>query len=167
MLSVLGWAAFALGLLIGLIIIPFGLPGTFVIAGVALIAGIFTGFHPIGWKLLAFLFGLSVLVEVVEYLLSAVAAKKYGSSRWGMWGAILGGFAFAIWATPISPFIGTVFGAFIGAFLGAFFFEWLRFGDVGRAFRSGWGAFLGALGGRLLKFLAALVMVTLIAFTLL
>ena len=167
MLSVIGWIFFALGLLVGVLVIPFGIPGTFIIVAVSFLAGLATHFQAITWPFLGALLAISLGVELIEFVLGALSARKFGSSKWGMWGSILGGLFFAIWATPLSPVIGTIFGAFIGAFVGAFVFEFLRFGDLNRALRSGWGSFLGAITGRLLKLVVAIVMVVLIAVRLL
>ena len=163
-MSIIGWILFVLGWVIGIVIIPFGLPGTFVIVVDVFIFALLTDFQPITWNFIGILLGLSILVELIEFFLSAAAAKKYGSSKWGMWGAIIGGFLGAIWATPIAPILGTIFGAFIGAFLGAFVFEYIRDSDVNKALRSGWGAFLGAVTGRFLKLIVAIAMVVMIAY---
>jgi uncharacterized protein YqgC (DUF456 family) len=163
-MSILGWILLVIGWLVGIVIIPFGLPGTFVIVVVAFIFALLTDFQSITWSFIGILLSLSILVELIEFFLSAAAAKKYGSSKWGMWGAIIGGFFGAIWATPISPILGTIFGAFIGAFIGAFVFEYIRDSDSSRALRSGWGAFLGAVTGRLLKLIVAIAMVVMMAF---
>jgi uncharacterized protein len=163
-LAVIGWFFFILGWLIGIAIIPFGLPGTFIIVIDAFIFAWLTDFQPITWDFLGILLGLSIVVELLEFFLGAAAAKKYGSSKWGMWGAIIGGFLGAVFATPIAPILGTIFGAFIGAFLGAFVFEYIKYTDTQKALRSGWGAFLGAVTGRFLKLFVAIVMVVMIAF---
>ena len=163
MLSFIGWIFFALGLFIGVAVIPFGIPGTFIIVGVTFLAALATHFQTFTWPFLGVLLLLSLAVELIEFALSAAAARRYGSSKWGMWGAVFGGLVFALWATPFSPIIGTILGAFIGAFVGAFLLEFLRFGDVQRALRSGWGSFLGAVTGRLLKLLIAMTMVIIIA----
>jgi len=163
-MEIIGWIFFILFWIIGIIIIPFGLPGTFVIVVDALIFAWLTNFQPITWEFLGILLGLSIIVELIEFFLSAAAAKKYGSSKWGMWGAIIGGFFGAFLATPFAPILGTIFGAFIGAFLGAFVFEYIRDSDVNRALKSGWGAFLGALTGRFLKLIVAIAMIVMIAF---
>lgn len=164
MLAIIGWFFFVLGWLIGLAVIPFGLPGTFLIVADAFVFALLTGFKTVTWNFLAVLLGLSVLIELVEFFLGAAAAKKYGSSKWGMWGAVSGGFFGAILATPFSPVLGTILGAFLGAFIGAFVLEFIRFSDAGQALRSGWGAFLGAVSGRFLKIIVAIAMVIMIAF---
>lgn len=159
MLHVLGIVGFVLVLLTGLVVIPFGIPGTFLIVLDSFIYGWATGFQSVSLEFVGILLAISLAVEAVEFFLGALTAKKYGSSRWGMWGAILGGFFGALWLTPLTPPFGTFLGAFAGAFGGAFLFEFLSQKDVHRALKAGWGAFLGALGGKVLKIVTALGMI--------
>jgi uncharacterized protein YqgC (DUF456 family) len=166
-MEIVGWFFFVLFLLIGLAVIPFGIAGTFIIVADVFLYALLTDFELITWKFLGVLLGISIIVEGLEFFLGAAAAKKYGSSSWGMWGAILGGFFGAIWGTAISPIFGTIFGAFIGAFLGAYLFEFVRFKDSQKALEAGWGAFLGTVTGRFLKFFAAILMLVLIGYKLL
>jgi len=159
MLSVLGMILFWLVLLGGIAVIPFGIAGTFIIVADAFFLGLLTHFAKMTPGFLLALLSVSLLVEGVEFILGAWAAKRFGSSAWGMWGAILGGFFGAIWFTPLVPPLGTLLGAFVGAFGGAFLLELLHEKDAARAFKVGWGAFLGAVSGKLLKIVAAIGMV--------
>ncbi len=161
-MEIIGWIFFVLALLIGLGVIPLGFAGTFIIVVGALILGLVTQFSEITWQFLGLLLGISIVVELLEFFLGAAAAKKYGSSAWGIWGSIIGGIFGAIWGTAISPILGTIFGAFVGVYLGAFLFEYFRFKDADKAKKAGWGAFLGALTGRFLKFIIAIVMIVMI-----
>ncbi|MFQ5632471.1 MAG: DUF456 domain-containing protein, partial [bacterium] len=149
---------FFLGLIIGIVLIPFGLPGTVVIAGLALVHGLLTGFTPLTLSFVLILFGLAVLAEVIEFSLGAVAAKKFGGSKYAMWGAIIGGFIGAILGTGMAPVIGTLLGAFLGAFAGAFLFEYFHNKNIDRALKVGFGAFLGAVSGKLMKIILAIAM---------
>jgi len=81
-----------------------------------------------------------------------------------MFGAIVGGFVGAVWATPLFPFIGTIIGAFVGAFAGASLFEYLGTKDLQKSLRVGFGAFLGSLGGKLTKMATAIAMAVLVGF---
>ncbi|GBD94098.1 hypothetical protein BMS3Abin05_01696 [bacterium BMS3Abin05] len=159
MLSVLGMILFWLVLLAGIAVIPFGIAGTFIIVGDTLVYGLLTQFSKFTIGFVGILLVISVLVEGAEFVLGAWAAKKYGSSSWGMWGAILGGFFGAIWFTPVAPPFSTLLGAFIGAFLGAFLLEVLHERNVQKALKVGWGAFLGAVSGKILKIVAAVGMI--------
>ncbi len=159
MLSVLGMIFFWLVLLLGIAVIPFGIAGTFIIVADAFVLGLLTHFAKMTPGFLLALLTLSLLVEGFEFFLGAWAAKRFGSSSWGMWGAVLGGFFGAIWFTPLAPPLGTLLGAFVGAFGGAFLLELLDEKEVARALKVGWGAFLGAVSGKILKIVAAIGMI--------
>ncbi len=159
---ILGSVVFVLVLFAGLAVIPFGIPGTFVIVLDSFIYGWATGFRPVTLEFVGILLAISLVVEGIEFFFGALAARKYGSSAWGMWGALLGGFLGAIYWTPLFPPIGTFVGAFAGAFVGAFVLELLSQRDAHRALKAGWGAFLGALGGKMLKILTAIGMLVVV-----
>ncbi len=162
-LEVVGQALFWLVMVAAVLMILVGLPGTFVIVVNSLIYGVITSFDRVTGGLVALLFGIAVLAELAEFYIGAAAAGKYGASRQGMVGAILGGFAGAIWMTPFLPVIGTLAGAFAGAFAGATLLEYLQTRDWDLALRVGRGAFLGSIGGKLTKIAAATAMVVLVA----
>lgn len=165
-LEIVGVVFFWLVMLISIGVIPFGVPGTFVIVVNAFVYGWLTDFADITWKLLGILLLISILVEVVEFFLGAAAAGKYGASRLGMIGAIVGGFFGAVWGTPVVPPIGIIVGAFVGAFVGAALFEYIDSRDFDRSLRVGYGAFLGTVGGRLTKIAAAVAMVVMVGYNL-
>lgn len=161
--AISGNILFWLVLVIGVVIVPFGLPGTFLIAVTVLLHGYFTGFAPFTISLIASLLLIAAAGELIEFLFGAASARKFGGSRNAMWGAILGGFAGAIVGSGIAPIVGTLAGAMAGAFCGAAGFEFMTNRDTGAAIRVGFGAFLGALGGRFTKLLLAIVMVIITA----
>ncbi|MFQ5637058.1 MAG: DUF456 family protein [bacterium] len=161
-LEVFGYILFWLVMIVGILIIPFGIPGTFVILANAVVFGWLTDFADLTWKFLGLLFLISVTVEVIEFFLGAAAAGKYGASKTGMFGAILGGFLGAIMGTTIVPLLGTLLGAFAGAFVGAALFEYAVTKDFDKSLRVGFGAFLGSLGGKLTKIAAAITMVIMV-----
>src|SRR5690349_15061103 len=108
-------AAIALGLLM----IPFGLPGTLVIFAAALCYYFMVPGGAIGVTTLVVIGIMMVIAEVLEFTLAGKYAKKYGGSKRAGWGAIIGGMVGAFMGVPI-PIIGSVIGAFIGSFVGAF-----------------------------------------------
>ncbi len=121
-----------------------------------------THFAHITRGFLAALLLISIAVEAVEFFIGAAATGKFGGSRQAMFGAIVGGFLGAVWATSILPLVGTLFGAFAGAFAGAASFEYLGSRDMEKSLRVGFGAFLGTLGGKLTKIAAAIAMVVMV-----
>lgn len=85
---------------------------------------------------------ITLAVTVAEYILPLVSAKRYGASKWGIWGSVLG-MAIGIFFSP--------FGMLLGAFIGAVAVEWLVQKEKGRAIKAGWGVFIGSLVGTALK----------------
>ena len=162
MLETLGMIGFWLILMIGIVIIPFNIAGTFIIAGAALVYGLLTHFSEITLAFIGLLLAMAVGMEILEAFFGALLAKKFGGSKWGMIGAMAGGMAGAVIGTPITPVLGTLIGAFLGSFLGAMTFEFLHEHDLNRAVRVGLGAFLGALSSKVTKIFVAVLMVVLI-----
>jgi uncharacterized protein len=138
------YALLVLAQVAGLLMIPFGLPGTWV---QVLALGVYAwhgGFATVSWMTVAFVVILALVGEVLEFILGGRYAQKYGGSRRAGWGAILGGLVGAIVGLPV-PVIGSVVGAFVGAFVGAAVFEMTKNPQWRAAMRVGWGAFLGRL----------------------
>jgi len=153
---------FWLVLILGVVIIPFGIAGTFIIVADALIYGLVTGFDKITLPFVGLLLGIALAVELVEALLGAFLAKRFGGSKWGIAGAMIGGFLGAVAGTPVTPVLGTLLGGFLGAFLGATTLEILHTSEFKNSFKVGIGAFLGAVGGKITKIVVAVVMVVMV-----
>ena len=133
----------AIVLIASLIMIPFGLPGLWVMLGAAVIYAYTGGGAAISTTTLVLVGLVAVIAEVVEYVLSARYVRIYGGSRRGAWGAIIGGTIGAIMGVPI-PIIGSLIGAFAGSFIGALIAEL----GAGAAKRDASRAAFGALVGR-------------------
>jgi uncharacterized protein YqgC (DUF456 family) len=134
--------ALALVLLIGLVLVPLGLPGTWVILAAAPAYNWLTGTDAIGTATIVGALVLAVIGEIIEFTLAARYTRVYGGSRRAGWGAILGGLVGAIVGVPV-PVIGSVIGAFVGSFIGALLAEWSRGTQTRGAVRVATGAFLG------------------------
>lgn len=132
-----------------LIIIPLGLPGTWVMLGVAVAYTAMTH-ESIHWVNIAILGALAFVAEVLEFMLAGRYARKYGGSRRAGWGAIIGGLVGAFAGIPV-PIVGPMIGAFLGAFAGALLFELAGGGRAGAATRVAWGALVGRVVAAALK----------------
>lgn len=128
------------------------LPGTTVILAAAVLHRIMLGAEKsIGWRSFAVLTALTLASYALDFAGGYLGARRFGATRWGMFGAIAGGLIGIFFALPgllIGPIIGTVAGEIIGG---------KRLASAGRA---GWGALLGNLAGILGKLLIALAMVS-------
>ena len=130
------------GTLAGLLLIPFGLPGLWVMVLGILGYGWLTGFQTVTAGIIVLAVGLALLGEVLEAWLGFRFARRYGGSSRAGWGALVGGLVGAVVGVPV-PLIGSVIGGFVGAFAGAALFEYTRARRTGAAAGAGWGAVLG------------------------
>lgn len=162
-METVGLVVFLLMLGVGLLLIPFGAPGTFLIAGSALVYGFVTHWASLPVPVVIGLVLAAVVSEGVDNLLSLAGAKRFGSSKAGVWGAFLGGLVGALVGLPV-PLLGSILGALVGVFLGAFVAELAVQKDVPAALRAGYGAFLGKTGATVFKGLVGIVMVVVILF---
>ena len=140
----------ALCLVVGLVLVPLGLPGLWVMVGGVVGYGALTGFRTIGIATMALVLGLALLGELVEWWVGFGLTERYGGSRRSAWGALVGGVAGAVVGVPV-PIVGSVIGAFLGAFAGAALFEYTVSRTATVAVRAGWGAVLGRAAGAAAK----------------
>jgi len=163
-MEILGMIVFWLFLIIGILSIPFGLPGTFIIVADALVYGLITHFEKMSLGFIGILLLIAVVLEIIEALLGALMAKKFGGSKWGIVGAMIGVFLGAVIGTAVVPVLGTLLGAFCGAFIGASLLEGFHTQDWQHASRVGLGALFGTVGGKMTKIMVAVVMVIMVGF---
>ena len=128
--------------LLGLALIPFGLPGLWVILLGMLGYGWLTDFRTVGMWTLVVAIVLALVGELIEAWAGFRFARRYGGSRRAGWGALLGGLVGAVIGVPV-PVVGSVVGGFVGAFAGATLFEYSAARRSEGAVRAGWGAVLG------------------------
>jgi uncharacterized protein YqgC (DUF456 family) len=128
--------------IIGLLLIPFGLPGLWVILLGILGYGWLTDFQTMSVWFLVLMIALAILAEVFEAWVGFRYAQRYGGSSRAGWGALVGGLVGAIIGVPL-PIIGSVIGGFVGAFIGAALFEYTRARHAEGSVKAGWGAVLG------------------------
>jgi len=147
LLYVGGVAFVGLGL-VGLLVpvIP-GAP--IVLLGIVLVAWA-DGFEKIGAWGIGACTVLALLVLVADYIAGVVGARKYGASRWGLIGAVVG--------TIVGLFFGLP-GLVLGPIVGAVAFEYYKDPDFGRAGRVGFGTLLGFVLGTAVKYALSFLMV--------
>ena len=91
-----------------------------------------------------------IVVTALDYFVPVYGTKKFGGSRYGMWGCAIG-LLVGLWAGPL----GIILGPFLGALVG----EMIGNANSHQAFRAALGSFAGFLLSTLLKFITCLVMV--------
>ena len=158
-LYVLGLIALMLACTVGVAILVFGLPGTFVILGAGLVYAWSTGFAAVTATTLVWLAVLALFAEGLEMASAALAAGPEKPSRRVTVGAIAGGIAGGIIGTPFFFGVGSLLGALAGAFTGAALAVTSEGGGAGHALRHGLAALRGRLLGFIVKTAIAVVMV--------
>jgi uncharacterized protein len=94
---------------------------------------------------------VAIAVTVIDNLIPLWGTKKWGGSKYGVWGSLIG--------LVIGLFLFPPFGIIIGPFAGAVIAELLSGREFGVAFKAGLGAFIGFLGGTILKLITSGLMI--------
>lgn len=148
---------------LGIALIVAGLAGTIlpilpgaplVFFGLWLIA-LVDRYEHVGWPTLALLAVIVLLTVIIDFVASALGAKKVGASRQAVTGALLGsviGIFFGIPGLLIGPFVGAVIG------------ELMAQSQVEQAARVGVATWLGLLAGSIAKLALCLTMLLVFAF---
>ena len=107
-------------------------------------------FEEVTLWVLAALGVISIGAQVLDYLAEAYGARRFGATKYGIWGAIIGG--------VVGLIILNIGGLVLGIFLGAIIPEIILAGrSVKGALKIGWGSLLGFFGGTLMKFILGMV----------
>src|SRR3954464_7046082 len=97
-------------IILGLIMIPFGMPGTLIIFAAALCYRLLVPGGGIGTATVVVVGVMMAIAEALEWRLWSRFTRKYGGSRRAAWGAIIGGMVGAFVGIPV-PIIGSIVGA--------------------------------------------------------
>lgn len=128
------------------IVLP-ALPGVPLVFGGLLLAAWAGGFEQVGAVPLVVLGVLTVLSLGVDFLATAMGAKRVGASRLALVGAVIGTFA-----GLAAGFVGVFVGPFVGALVGELIhLRKLDGAGLGQATRVGAGTWMGILVGVVLK----------------
>ena len=128
------------------------IPGTTVILAAAILHQIMLGTaKSLGWWNIAALVLLTLLSYGLEFAAGYFGAKRFGATKWGAFGAVIGAIAGIFF-----PFPGLIVGPILGAIAG----ELVAGKRLVSAGRAGWGTLLGNLLGMFGKLTIGLVMVS-------
>jgi len=105
---------------------------------------------PFAWKFLVIWLVITILVTLLDYVIPIFGTKKYGGSKQGIWGAMIGLVAGIFFFPPLGIIIGPVVGALIG--------ELVSGKTTSNATRAALGSFLGFLVGTTIKLIASSLM---------
>lgn len=140
-------------LILGFLFMLVGILGSFLpvlpgppISWVGLLLLYLTKAVPDNWWVLGITFILAITITVLDYVIPAMGTKKFGGSKAGMWGTIVG-LLVAIFIPVFGPF-GIIIWPFVGALVG----ELLNKANKKTAMKAAFGSFLGFLTGTFMKF---------------
>ena len=144
-------------LTIGFLFVMLGLIGSFlpVLPGpltswLGLLILYFTSIVPMNYTFLGITLAIAILIWILDYIIPAIGTKRFGGSKYGVYGTTIG--------LLIGLFSPIPFGILIGAFLGAFIGEILHDKtNTKRAFKASIGSLLGLITSTTIKFSVALV----------
>lgn len=105
---------------------------------------------PFTTKFLLIWAGIVILSLLLDYLIPVWGTKRFGGTRYGVWGCTLG-FLAAFWLGPWGVIIGPFVGAFVGELIGG--------QQTNQSLKAAFGSFLGFLLGSFLKLIVCLFMV--------
>lgn len=92
----------------------------------------------------------TVVIVVLDYVIPAQGTKRFGGSKYGIWGTNLG----LLIGLFIPPF-GFIIGPFVGAFIGELLFDQ---NNINRAFKAATGSFIGFLASTFMKFVFCMIL---------
>ncbi|MFN4313367.1 MAG: DUF456 domain-containing protein [Chitinophagaceae bacterium] len=104
---------------------------------------------PFTTKFLLIWAGIVIITLVLDYLIPIWGTKKFGGTKYGVWGCTLG-FLAAFWMGPWGVILGPLLGAFVG--------EMLAGQSSRKSLRAAMGSFVGFLLGSFLKLLVCFFM---------
>jgi uncharacterized protein YqgC (DUF456 family) len=92
---------------------------------------------------------LALIVIIIDFIVPAWGTKKFGGTRFGAWGSIIGLIAGLFFLPAFGPFgvITVLAGPFFGALIG----ERVAGQTTDKAFRAAFGSFIGFLAGTFMK----------------
>lgn len=123
------------------------LPGVPLVFAGMLLAAWAGDFQQVGWPVLVVLGLLTLLSFGIDFLATAMGAKRVGASRLALLGAVIGTFA-----GLLMGLLGVFIGPFVGALLGELAHRRaLGREDMGHATRVGMGTWMGIVLGTVLK----------------
>lgn len=144
-------------LIIGFVCMLIGILGSFLPvlpgpgiswAGISLLY--LTNAVPANYWILGVTLLITLIISVLDYTIPAQGTKRFGGSKYGIWGTNIG---LVIGILASIPF-GFLIGPFLGAFIGELLYDSK---NHGRAIKAATGSFVGFLASTFIQFLVCLL----------
>ena len=144
-------------LTIGFLFVLLGIIGSFlpVLPGpltswLGLLILYFTSIVPMNYTFIGITLAIAIFIWVLDYIIPAIGTKRFGGSKYGVYGTTIG-----LLIGLFSPIpLGILLGAFLGAFIGEMLHDKT---NTKRAFRASIGSLLGLITSATIKFTVAVV----------
>jgi uncharacterized protein len=111
----------------------------------------FTKAHQFSTEFLLIWAVVAIGVSIIDNVIPVLGAKKYGGSKKAIWGSTIG--------LILGMFIFPPFGIIVGPFAGAVIGELIDGKETKDALKAGFGAFMGFIGGIIIKLIASGLMI--------
>lgn len=105
---------------------------------------------PMDWVFLSITLVVAIVLYVLDYIIPSIGTKRFGGSRAGAWGAIIGLFVGIFAPIPFGILIGPFFGALIGELV-------VNKTEGKQAFKAALGSFIGFLASIFMKLMATFI----------
>ena len=131
-------------------VLPLFIPGIILTIVAALIFILWKGLAVLGIINLVIILAMGLIYLLIDWFGGVLGAAKFGGSKYGIWGAIIGGLLGI-------PF-GGIFGVIIGTMVGAMAFEFfLNRAEIEKSLKIGLGAGVGFMLGAVGKIIVVSV----------
>lgn len=117
---------------------------------IALLLIHFTGINEFTTTFLIVYLIINIIVQALDYVLPVYGAKRYGASKKGIWGSVIGMFLGFFFFPP--------FGVILGALIGAVAGELIAGKKESEAMRAGFATFIASLIMMVAKLALAVIM---------
>lgn len=151
-------------LILGLLLLIVGFLGSFLpvlpgppLSWVGLLCLYFVKGIETDYWFLGITFIIMLVISVLDYIIPAQGTKRFGGSKYGIWGTNIG-LIVGIF-TPIPG--GFIIGPFIGALVGELIYD---SNDINRALKAAIGSFIGFLAGTFIKVVVCFVFLVLFCY---
>lgn len=144
---------------IGAILMIVGLLGSFLpvlpgapISWLGLLCLYATNAVPANYWMLGITLLITIVIGVLDYVIPAKGTKRFGGSKYGIWGTNIGLVIGILTPIPFGFLIGTFAGAFIGEMI-------YNAKDHKRALKAATGSFIGFLASSFIKFVYCMILI--------
>ncbi|MDN3671534.1 DUF456 domain-containing protein [Flavobacterium branchiarum] len=101
---------------------------------------------PMNYWVLGVTLAITIIISILNYIIPAKGTKKFGGSKYGIWGTNIGLVVGIFIPIPL----GFIIGPFVGAFIGELIYDKK---DHNRALKAATGSFIGFITSSFINFM--------------